>query len=532
MLDTNDCFILDLGQTGVFAWVGKNCSEEEKKKVWTQALEFLNQRNYPKWTPVTRVHEGHETAIFKQAFQWPLEVSKISVENSKIAKIDPNEHQVDPTALHKRAPKVKESMPDQGNGEIQVWRIQQFFLTPVDKLDYGTFYAGDSYVILYKYKEGGAEKSIVYFWQGNKSSKDEKAASALFAAQIDEKETNGQAVQIRVVQGKEPPHFSKIFGDRVVILMGGHASGFKNVNDSDNYDTDGTRLFQVRDNKVIQVPERAASLNSNDVFVLETPHKTFMWLGKGASDEEKGLSKEFAKRVVPLKSPVTVQEGNEPEDFWHALGGKGNYASGENLHQPEAEYPARLFHCTNSVGYFHVEEIVNFNQEDLFEDDAMLLDTFDEIFVWIGKGANEIERKEAMKTAMEYIKTDPVGRTLENTVIVTVKHGFEPPAFTGHFGAWDPEKWSNGKSFDDLKREFGEENTRVQDVLEALKELNKTYPIEVLKGEILPPGVDKTKKEHYLSDEDFAEVFGVARNEYLAMPQWKRTDLKKKVGLF
>lgn len=173
-----------MGQTGVFAWVGKNCSEEEKKKVWTQALEFLNQRNYPKWTPVTRVHEGHETAIFKQAFQWPLEVSKISVENSKsfkkffnfffyskiffsVAKIDQNEHQVDPTALHKRVPKVKESMPDQGNGEIQVWRIQQFFLTPVDKLDYGTFYAGDSYVILYKYKEGGAEKSIVYFWQVN-----------------------------------------------------------------------------------------------------------------------------------------------------------------------------------------------------------------------------------------------------------------------------------------------------------------------------------------------------------------------------
>lgn len=56
-------------------------------------------------------------------------------------------------------------------------------------------------------------------FQGNKSSKDEKAASALFAAQIDEKETNGQAVQIRVVQGKEPPHFSKIFGDRVVVLM-------------------------------------------------------------------------------------------------------------------------------------------------------------------------------------------------------------------------------------------------------------------------------------------------------------------------
>ncbi len=35
---------------------------------------------------------------------------------------------------------------------------------------YGNFYSGDSYVLLYTYIVNGVEKYIVYFWQGLKSS--------------------------------------------------------------------------------------------------------------------------------------------------------------------------------------------------------------------------------------------------------------------------------------------------------------------------------------------------------------------------
>ena len=42
----------------------------------------------------------------------------------------------------------------------------------------------------------------------------------------------------------------------------------------------------------------------------------------------------------------------------------------------------------------------------------------------------------------EYIRTDPAGRNEDNTLILTVKQGFEPTSFTGHFHGWDPEKWS------------------------------------------------------------------------------------------
>lgn len=44
-------------------------------------------------------------------------------------------------------------------------------------------------------------------------------------------------------------------------------------------------LLQVRgtcdfDTRAVQVPEVAGSLNADDAFVLETPGKTYLWIGK------------------------------------------------------------------------------------------------------------------------------------------------------------------------------------------------------------------------------------------------------------
>ena len=52
--------------------------------------------------------------------------------------------------------------------------------------------------------------------------------------------------QVRVVQGREPRHFIKMFGGKMTVFSGGKASGFKNVHDHDTYDVDGTRMFRVR----------------------------------------------------------------------------------------------------------------------------------------------------------------------------------------------------------------------------------------------------------------------------------------------
>ncbi|KAG1669905.1 hypothetical protein FOA52_002431 [Chlamydomonas sp. UWO 241] len=48
----------------------------------------------------------------------------------------------------------------------------------------------------------------------------------------------------------------------------------------------------------------------------------------------------------------------------------------------------------------------------------------------------------------------------------------------------------------------------------------------------LEDGIDPTRREEYLSDAEFSTVFGMGRDVYRALPQWKRTQHKKAVGLF
>lgn len=74
----------------------------------------------------------------------------------------------------------------------------------------------------------------------------------------------------------------------------------------------------------------AASLNSNDVFLLLTQSEGFLWYGKGCSGDERELAKELAGRVAPrfAEDFEKVQEAKEPQRFWEFLGGQGSYASG------------------------------------------------------------------------------------------------------------------------------------------------------------------------------------------------------------
>jgi len=315
----------------------------------------------------------------------------------------------------------------------------------VDPATYGMFFGGDSYVVKYTYEKNGRGSYIIYFWQGQDSTLDEKAASAIHTVRLDN-ELGGKAVQVRVTQGNEPRHFLRIFRGKMIVFLGGKASGFRNLRDHDTYDVDGTRLFQVRgtcpdDVRAVQVPEVTASLNSDDVFILETPSATYLWLGRGANDDEKEMAQNAIKLVAPDHEPVTINEGEEPAKFWSSLGGEGDYNKGYDGQGIPLLVP-RLFHChVSPTGKFRVEEITHFKQEDLDEDDIMVLDSGDEIYVWVGNKSSSEERRLSMKMAEEYLKSDPTDRSQELTLIFTVKQGDEPVSFTALFPSWDSSLW-------------------------------------------------------------------------------------------
>jgi len=440
---------LDSGSTtGIFVWIGKASSKDERVQAMKSAESFLAKNGLPKWTKVERIVENAETAMFKQYFKTWKEAEDSPF--SGLGRVYPMESiaEWDVGSLHaenrKRMAKSAGSaigfMPDDSTGTKEIFRIEDFEMVPLEEEKYGMFFGGDSYVIKYSYEKEDRPAYIVYFWQGGQSSQDEKAASAICAVKIDD-DLSGKAVQVRVVQGREPRHFIKMFVGKMVVFSGGKASGFKNIHDHDTYDTDGTRLFRVRgtcaeDVRAVQVEEKPSSLNSEDVFVLETPSKTFIWSGQASVEDEVEIAKAIIKIVSPGRDPEIVSEGSEPDDFWEALGGQGDYSKvAVDFDKPILD--PRLFHCKEmSNGSLRAIEINNFDKNDMQSDDVMILDSGDEIYVWIGQDASQDEKEKGLVLAKKYLNTDPTERDESNTLIFKVKEGEEPSSFTCIFPGW------------------------------------------------------------------------------------------------
>uniref|UniRef100_A0A4W5LAN7 Scinderin n=1 Tax=Hucho hucho TaxID=62062 RepID=A0A4W5LAN7_9TELE len=414
---SDECFILDHGKSKmIFIWKGTTL--------------YLQIQVLP---------EGGETPIFKQFFQgWRDKnqsegFGKVFV-TERIAKI----HQVefDASKLHEsQSMAAQYNMVDDGTGDTQIFRVESSGRVPVDPKTYGQFYGGDCYIILYTYKRG----QIIYTWQGASSTLDELTASAFLTVELD-RSLGGNAVQVRVSQGKEPAHLLSLFKDKPLIVyksgtsrIGGQASAAP------------TRLFQARRNlgtitRIAEVEAEAGSLNSNDAFLLKMPSgQSYLWVGKGSiEDEERGAK--YLSQVLKCQTQRIV-EGQEPADLWAALGGKKEYQTSERLESSRTQQP-RLFACSNKTGRFIIEEVPGeFSQEDLAEDDVMLLDVWDQVFIWIGKDANECLCAPFL-TAKTYIETDPGVRD-KRTSIVMVKQGHEPPTFTGWFLGWDAARWDS-----------------------------------------------------------------------------------------
>ncbi|XP_023263679.1 villin-1-like isoform X1 [Seriola lalandi dorsalis] len=456
LLHSSDCYIADQGGSSVMVWKGKQASKEERREALNRAVGYIKAKNYPPSTTVEVMTEGGESALFKHLFKsWrdkgQTQGLGTTYSVGKIAKVD--QVKFDVMELHARPElAAQQRMVDDASGDVKVWRIENLELAEVNPSTYGQFYGGDCYLVLYTYQRSNKQQYILYMWQGRHATKDEITACAYQAVNIDN-EYNGAPVQVRVVMGKEPRHFLAIFKGKLIIFEGG--TGRPGAVNPDA----GARLFQVRgtnelNTKATEVLARASSLNTNDVFLLKTDHICYLWYGKGCSGDERVMGRAMSD-VLSKQDKQVVMEGQEPAEFWVALGGKAPYASDKRLQKEEPPHSPRLFECSNQTGQFRMTEVDDFAQSDLDEEDVMLLDTWEEIFLWVGKSANQHETKEAWHSAQEYLRTHPAGRD-PDTPIIFVKQGYEPPTFTGWFNAWDPHKWSGGNSYEEMKKKLSD----------------------------------------------------------------------------
>ncbi|CAD7974517.1 unnamed protein product [Amoebophrya sp. A25] len=482
-LKDDGVFVLDSGaaQPGLFVRLGKSAPSDLKKQAVGGVTKWLAAEGRPEYTGIARMDAGTESALFKTYFKQfdPVRMPSVTleVESSGVAKTRGSEVSVADMHSGRQASSSRGSTlstRDAAREAVKIWRIENFDTVEVAEDAYGQFFAGDSYIVEYVYRaeNGRIEDALLYFWQGEDSTADEKGSSAILCAKLDQERFGGEATQVRVVQGKEPSDFIRIFHGKMIIHKGGCDSGFRSVlpgGEEEQVDAAAfPKLYHIRgastaECKATQVKCEAKNLNSNDVLALfESPTVAFIWHGAGASPEEQKLGDELVQTCAEGAKVDIVKESSEPETFWTLLGGKTEYASDPALANPDFE--PRLFQVSNASGALRVEEIFDFQQTDLIDEDVMLLDTFSAVYVWVGPLAHKEEREEAPKIAAEYITSSPDGRSADSTPVVLVKPENEPLLFTCHFVGWDASK---KKGFVDL---YAERKTRRNSAAEAEKE--------------------------------------------------------------
>ncbi|XP_023272273.1 gelsolin-like [Seriola lalandi dorsalis] len=440
MLSSSDCYILDNGgDNKIFVWKGKDANADERRAALTAANKFIKDKNYPKNTQIQVMPAGGETTLFKQFFFNWLDKDETTGPSKaytigSIAQVE--QIPFDSSTLHSnKIMAAQHGMVDDGSGKVQIWRVEGGDKVPVDPSTYGQFFGGDCYLVLYSYNTGGRGKHIIYTWQGQKCTQDELTASAFLTVKLDDS-MGGVATQVRVTQGQEPAHLVSLFKDKPLVI---HLGGTCRHGGESKPGT--TRLFHIRQSstkatRAVEVEPTASSLNTNDIFVLKSPKSLILWMGKGANPGEMAAAKHVARLLGG--TATEVEETKEPADFWAALGGKKDYQTSRTLQKTVK--PPRLFGCSNKTGRLIAEEVPgDFTQMDLAIDDVMVLDTWDQIFVWVGAEANETEKSGSLKIAQDYVNSDPSGR--RGTPITTIKQGEEPFSFTGWFHAWDPKMW-------------------------------------------------------------------------------------------
>ncbi|KAF3636483.1 Villin-4 [Capsicum annuum] len=541
ILENDKCYILDCGSE-VFTWVGRHTELEERKSTIKAAEEYLANQNRPKSTRVTRLIQGYETHPFKSNFDsWPSGSTPAPEEGrGKVAAI--LKQQGAAVKASSKSTSVNEEVPLllEGGGKIEVWCIDGSAKTLIPKEDIGKFYSGDCYIVLYTYhSHERKEDYYLCWWIGKDSIKEDQEMAAQLASAMCTSH-KGRPVLGRVYQGKEPPQFVAIF-QPMVVLKGGLSSGYKNhianndLND-ETYASDVVTLFSISEtsghnNKAVQVDAVATSLNTYGCFLLQSSSSVFIWHGKQSTHEQQ----QFATKVVEfLKPGVTVKhtkEGTESSAFWIGLGEKQDYTS--NKLAPEATREPHLFSCSNHR-----------TNQDGPTQRASALAALNSAFsssstakassVPKPTGTSQSSQRAAAVAALSNVLTEEMKQS--NSRGSSLQSSRSPSASpTGTNRARSTARFREAEERSEHHQEsevVDHAETNEED--SALKPPDEVFSYEQMKAKSENPatGIDTTRREAYLSGEEFESVLGMTKEAFYKMPKWKQDNLKKKVDLF
>ena len=444
-LDTNDTFLLELHDK-IYVWIGKGANLEEKKTGMLIAKDFIQKNGKPANTKISRLPEFGEDVHFKSFFNgfYPC----IKQDFAKWKQLDSAATATTASDVEKLANQQK-SASKQLFDMLEDYQLNVYWVdqaadkpVPLDKAEWGHVYSDELYIFDLK----GKKHRYVLMWMGPKLDPDQYSYTSKYMDIITNYENSNEITRSRVRKGHEEESLLSLFPNGFITYQGKRTGplGEKKAAVRSN-----GALFRIQApygdsaRAIEQIEAKCSNLNSGDAFILagKGGEQVYLWMGEGANEAEQKLGKSLFEQYFDTASvKLEVKEGEEPQEFWDTFdGGRTEYSSTKDT-GIALGFEARLFHASNAQGYFHVDEIPNFTQDDMMNDDIHLLDAYQTIYVWIGNQSNRFEKNGAYKTANRYIESVRDERDKENCQIVEIEAGKEPPSFTVFFPEWRLEK--------------------------------------------------------------------------------------------
>ncbi|KAM9695202.1 protein flightless-1 homolog isoform 4-T4 [Trichechus inunguis] len=489
LLDTRCVYILDCW-SDVFIWLGRKSPRLVRAAALKLGQELCGMLHRPRHAAVSRSLEGTEAQVFKAKFKnWDDVLTVDYTRNAEAVlqgqglagKVKRDAEKTDqmkanltalflprqpPMALAEAEQLMEEWNEDLDGMEGFVLEGKKFARLPEE--EFGHFHTQDCYVFLCRYwvpveyeeekeeeeeekaraeskEEATVEKQpeedfqcIVYFWQGREAS---NMGWLTFTFSLQKKFESlfpGKLEVVRMTQQQENPKFLSHFKRKFIIHRGKRKVARGALQPS---------LYQIRTNgsalctRCIQISTDSSLLNSEFCFILKVPFESednqgivYAWVGRASDPDEAKLAEDILNTMFDTSySKQVINEGEEPENFfWVGLGAQKPY-------DDNAEYMkyTRLFRCSNEKGFFAVtEKCSDFCQDDLADDDIMLLDNGQEVYMWVGTQTSQVEIKLSLKACQVYIQHLRSKEQEQPRRLRLVRKGNEQHAFTRCFHAW------------------------------------------------------------------------------------------------